>query len=226
MKADWDDAPDHLRRKGPGISPIVIAYIGATAIAAAFFIGLAYWPHSTPVPTEPEPYKPKYDFSESAEPTGPTAEELFWKDQEQRKQQNQPRQTVFNDNNYTPRGADNVVSTEGIRQSAAYQSPIRQENKTVNRTVEHESEWLREWSGEGLFLAEWIAVNNSIDGRSVCANHRRGSIEYRECRKAAKQHFHDQCKAWRARYDSDREDGSYRMQQRFCSAARSFSPMG
>ncbi len=71
-----------------------------------------------------------------------------------------------------------------------------------------------------------MAVNNYIDGSSVCANHRRGSIDYRECRKAAKQHFHEECKTWRARYDSDRKTSSDRMKTRYCSAASSFNPMG
>jgi len=31
-----------------------------------------------------------------------------------------------------------------------------------------------------------LAVNNYIDSSRVCANHRKGSIDYRECRKAAK----------------------------------------
>ncbi|MDH4609833.1 hypothetical protein E8F12_14910 [Pseudomonas sp. BN102] len=35
--------------------------------------------------------------------------------------------------------------------------------------------------------------NNRIDGASVCANHKRGSIDYRECRKGAKQFFKEKC---------------------------------
>ena len=86
--------------------------------------------------------------------------------------------------------------------------------------------WIKSWNGGSNYLAEWIAFDNYIDGTSVCGNHRRGSIDYRECRKAAKQHFHEQCRTWRARFDGDRKDHSERMRIRYCGAASSFSPMG
>jgi hypothetical protein len=39
-------------------------------------------------------------------------------------------------------------------------------------------------------------------------------------------HFREQCRAWELRSERDGEDFSKRMEQRYCSAANGFSPMG
>lgn len=85
---------------------------------------------------------------------------------------------------------------------------------------------IRSWDGNKSYPAEWHALDNRIDSRSVCINHRRGSIDYRECRKAAKVHFREQCRGWEKRWERDRQEWSKRMEQRYCSAANGFSPMG
>ncbi|QFT22352.1 hypothetical protein FIV02_12290 [Pseudomonas sp. THAF187a] len=130
----------------------------------------------------------------------------------------------FNDNNYTPKQPANTYTPPAIQQVAATQ---RTEKRQTKQTIRDQTaRWIRSWNGGSKYLAEWVAINNYIDGSSVCANHRRGSIDYRECRKAAKQHFHEECKTWRAKYDSDRKAYSDRMKTRYCSAASSFNPMG
>jgi hypothetical protein len=80
-----------------------------------------------------------------------------------------------------------------------------------------ETFWIRQWDGRATHLAQWSVVDNQIDSTSVCANQRRGSIEYRECRKGAKVWFKEQCR-----------DGSHGQAAhlRYCSAANGFSPMG
>lgn len=83
-----------------------------------------------------------------------------------------------------------------------------------------------QWDGRGSYLAQWTTYGNRIDGSSVCGNHRSGSIEYRECRKGAKEYFKEECRAWGKRWESDRADLSKAMEQRYCSAANGFSPMG
>ena len=85
---------------------------------------------------------------------------------------------------------------------------------------------IRSWDGDKTYPAEWHALDNRIDSRSVCINHRRGSIDYRECRKAAKVHFREQCRGWEKRWERDRQEWSKQMEQRYCSAANGFSPMG
>lgn len=144
----------------------------------------------------------------------------------QRAQETYERQTVFNDNNYAPKQPVNTYKAApapAAQQIASAERP-RQQQRTVQR--EHTSQWIKSWNGGTNYLAEWISVNNHIDGTTVCANHKRGSIDYRECRKAAKQHYHDECKTWRARYSEDRKERSDRMKERYCGAASRFNPMG
>jgi hypothetical protein len=85
---------------------------------------------------------------------------------------------------------------------------------------------IRAWDGSRYYSAQWQSINNRIDSSSVCSNHKRGSIDYRGCRKAAKVYFREQCRAWELRSERDGEDFSKRMEQRYCSAANGFSPMG
>lgn len=86
---------------------------------------------------------------------------------------------------------------------------------TGNRQVAVESHEISGW--DGLYLASWQVVGNEVDASSVCANYRRGLIEYRECRKGAKQWFKNECRA------AGHGEAAH---QRYCSAASSFSPMG
>lgn len=92
-------------------------------------------------------------------------------------------------------------------------------------TIERSAEWVKRSDGSS-YLATWDVRNNRIDHGSVCGNHRQGSIQYRECRKAAKQWYRTECRRWEKRREHDGQDSSQRMQERYCSAANGFSPMG
>lgn len=237
LKADWDDAPYRVRRDGK--SPLV-RWLAPGVVGSALVFGLLHlagvhfaFPRFDDRPTEPPA---EYTHTETPSVTDqnqantPTAEEQFWADQrlkeEQRRAQAQAqqRQTDFNDSNYTPRQPDNVVSMEGVRQSIAYQQP-NQQTTTRSRSIEKDGEWIEKWSGGARYYATWTVVNNYIDNGSVCGNHKPGSIDYRECRKGAKQFFKAECRNWGERWQQDRESSSDRMKQRYCSAASSFSPM-
>lgn len=108
--------------------------------------------------------------------------------------------------------------------SAAYMAKYQAEQNAHSETgsgrrlAGPEEHWIRGWDGNGSYLATWQVASNEVDSASVCVNYRRGSIEYRECRKAAKQWFKDQCRS--------AGDSSDVARQRYCSAASSFSPMG
>ena len=56
----------------------------------------------------------------------------------------------------------------------------------------------------------WITENNRIVYSTVCMNERTGSIEYRECRKRAKEYFKGRCNV-----SSDR----------FCHATNNYNPL-
>ncbi|WEJ73450.1 hypothetical protein [Pseudomonas sp. PSE14] len=232
MKADWDDAPQHLKRKRQDTTKWVVAItLGAGFTALAIYVA----DQKLPFPPEPpvaqshpsESYTPAYDFSDPTDQPKKTSEQLFWDDVNKRNsRQNQPKQTVYNDTNYVPKGATNIVSMEAARQSQAYRNPTSSSSASRQNSIEHTGEWVDKWSGGARYYAEWTVINNYIDDTTVCGNHKRGSIDYRECRKGAKQFFKGECQAWGRQWESDRKLSSDQLRQRYCSAASSFSPMG
>jgi hypothetical protein len=114
-----------------------------------------------------------------------------------------------------PRARTEPESRHGIV-SAAYMARyeaernVRLDKGSGRRQVGAESHWISGWDGHGSYLATWQVANNEIDSSSVCLNHRRGSIEYRECRKGAKQWFKDQCQSGGGSGEAAR--------RRYCSA--------
>ena len=113
--------------------------------------------------------------------------------------------------------------------SAAYLARFRAERDAPRPAAAHaatqrSSTWLRRDDGK-LYLAEWQVRDNRIDYASVCANQRRGSIEDRECRRAAKRWYRHECQTWRERRERDGQPLSRQMQERYCSAANGFSPV-
>ncbi|MDP3845900.1 MAG: hypothetical protein Q8R10_05685 [Pseudomonas sp.] len=124
----------------------------------------------------------------------------------------------------TPRRG--MVSAEYLAQYRADQA--NSNSAPARQNVERDSTLQRipKWDGNGQYLAQWQSINNRIDSSSVCSNHKRGSIDYRGCRKAAKVYFREQCRAWKLSWERGREEHSKQMEQRYCSAANGFSPMG
>ncbi len=234
MRSEWDDAPNRIkmRNKAGELFKWLAAGImgGGITLTILYFLGANLnFPFYEKV--KPESLTKQYpDFKplDPIEPPTRTSEEIFWanveadKRKKKEEEERQARQISFNDHNYQPK---NPISTYSPPQ---YQSvaPATKSNQTRQIMQERTAKWIKSWNGGTNYLAEWLAVDNYIDSTSVCANHKRGSIDYRECRKAAKQHFHEECRTWRARYDSDRKPHSDRMKTRFCSASSSFNPMG
>jgi hypothetical protein len=250
MKSDWDDAPDYIRnnKKQSPWRTVVILGVGSAItwglialFAKPIVIDVNQLKQAIRVDGQPifsqQPAQPSAPaYSEPAEPIRlpsipldpvpqqvtqqPSKAEIEWFERMEalaiKRYQNS-----FNDDNYRPKQPDNTYSPPAYQQAETNQST---QQRRMQR--EQDAHWINKWSGGGQYLAEWEVLNNYIDSGSVCANHRRGSIDYRECRKGAKQFFKDQCRAWDKRYDSDRKDWSDRMKQRYCSAASSFSPMG
>lgn len=226
MKSDWDDAPYYLRNpKKPSEQRTLLI---ASLFGAALTFGGLYMASV------------KFDFNEHLDdatatelaqqqpespppleelvPRDTTAEERFWssvkRDAENRSAA--IKQTDFNDDNYTPKPVTNIVMppVELPATPATYR-------QTTHTHIHNTAIWIDGWGNGKRYLAKWTAIDNRIDGRSVCANHRRGSVDYRDCRKAAKQHFKNECRAMESIADSDPQ-----RRQRYCSAANSFSPMG
>jgi hypothetical protein len=109
---------------------------------------------------------------------------------------------------------------------AKYKSePLSPRTKRVTAyNVERATVW--QWDGKRTYAAEWTINHNRIDDSSVCANYRRGSIEYRECRKGAKVYFREKCREWGKRRAKDGSDASQAIEERFCSAGEGSNPLG
>ncbi len=122
-----------------------------------------------------------------------------------------------------PRSRPQVDEPRGMV-SAAYLNQYKAEQaanstrRTAASQSSNDAHTIPSWDGRTSYLATWSISGNRIDYGSVCTNYRKGSIEYRECRKGAKQWFKSQCEYYR-------QDSSV-LRDRYCSAASGFSPMG
>ncbi len=106
------------------------------------------------------------------------------------------RQTEFNDDNYQPRGAINI--TPGIKTKKTQRKPAKTAKPGPLRSVK----W--QWEGAGFSSKRksqsksagvfyYQIRNRSINTSSLCDNYTAGSLIYRDCRKAAKRYFNEQC---------------------------------
>jgi hypothetical protein len=255
MKSDWDYAPVYLRRNTKQKPWRMVVFLSIVSVLMWAVMALfakpividvdqlkqAIYIDGKPLFTQDLPsqlYAEAEEIRLPSLPVTPPAQQLAYRPANQ----SQPQATIqwadeqferaitssknsFNDSNYTPKQpASTYTPPVTHRIPAAPQQTQPRQAKQVSR--ERTAKWIKSWDGGTGYLAEWISVNNYIDGTSVCANHRRGSIEYRECRKGAKQHYHEECRKWRAKYNNDGKPQSERMRTRYCSAASSFSPMG
>lgn len=110
--------------------------------------------------------------------------------------------------------AQGMVSAQYLAEYKANQTTRPTRRAVSSGTEQH---WISSWDGRARYWATWEISDNRIDHGSVCGNQKRGSIEYRECRKGAKQWFKDRCRELRGAGEG--------LAQRYCSAASGFSPM-
>jgi len=99
------------------------------------------------------------------------------------------RQTDFSDRNYTPNRQINV--SKPVRPTTA-----RAAASTDNRVIQSNMEkvkWVDARGVETQYQMYYEHDSNTLDFASVCSNHRKGSIDYRNCRKAARQWFGGKC---------------------------------
>lgn len=120
--------------------------------------------------------------------------------------------------------AQGMVSASYMARYKAEQRQPARSRRAVASNVERATVW--QWDGKRTYAAQWTIADNRIEGSSVCANYRRGSIEYRECRKGAKVYFREKCREWGSRRSQQRSDASQALEQRFCSASNGFNPLG
>lgn len=105
------------------------------------------------------------------------------------------RQTSFSDDNYVPRQDVNVMESRHVREYAQVQ-PSRGE-QARSRGLNGTGTATFTWEDARQRLSRWQTSytyrNSLIDTASFCTNYRRGSIEYRTCRKGAKAWLGERC---------------------------------
>lgn len=237
MKADLDDAPERVRRTNErGLGRVFLA-IG-TGLVACW--ALAAWlakpetmewvrpslgAHTTAAPLQEQtprfshqlPDQPVPSSAQPAETASPltAAKGEPAPDPIDSRRLDAPaalpttRQTSFNDQNYQPRGVVNSLPAPRPVQYAA----TTRSNSPRGVRRDNQADW--KWVGADRKVVpvriQWQTVDGWIDYDTVCHNHSRGSLLYRDCRKAAKDYFVHRCRT--------------RQQPAFCAAENNFNPL-
>ncbi|WP_296270574.1 hypothetical protein [Pseudomonas sp. UBA6323] len=179
MKADREDAPEWLTskpRKSVNMAAIVAGVIGMVITLGALTLGGQAFMKNTVKnlaanSQQPKP-KPVAEITRS-EPTPRSdwdriVEEQARRDAMSQQQTEQPtgsdnpavKQTVFNDQNYTPRGADNVLSLHDTYQPAEPEKQAGKVRVTVIKETKDQTCWpLKEGSIERRNCKSHIGLN-------------------------------------------------------------------
>lgn len=234
MKADWEDAPDYIRRdKNPGPwRMVVILGIGSaiTWTLIALFAkpividvnqikqGIRVGDQLLFSQQPAESYRaPAHAIQEAPAPFKPVPQvarlplsqaEIEWFDHTSEKAVERIHNT-FNDKNYKPRTDINTMQPPP-QQYYASNTKVQAQRQAVTRQT-NRSNWRWENGYHKMPVSgrfEWVVINGNIDFSTVCQNYKYGSLIYRDCRKGAKVAFKNMC-------------GSY---EPACSAANNFMP--
>ena len=100
------------------------------------------------------------------------------------------RQTEFNDRNYQP---SRQINTSRPVAPAASMRPKREAHQPVIQSNLEKVEWINARGAQTEYRVYYEHDSSNITFASVCSNYRTGSIDYRNCRKAAKQWFGQRC---------------------------------
>ena len=107
------------------------------------------------------------------------------------------RQTEFSDHNYTPRQPVNVMESRHARQAAYNQARADARRGAQSQGLNGSGQASFYWEDARGRRTHWSTSfrysQSVIDNSSFCTNYRSGSIEYRTCRKGAKQWLSERC---------------------------------
>ena len=109
------------------------------------------------------------------------------------------------------------------RYLADYKSDIARSNtERPTKPFSVASVSFRAVDSRSRYHADFRVFNNHIENSSVCMNFSKGSVENRECRRAAVVFFKESCQEWTKRAARDRDEQSKQTQERYCEATRTF----
>lgn len=144
----------------------------------------------------PRPVRPPRPVAVRPEDvTSPTIKQ--WEREDREKQWK--RQTVFNDDNYQPRGSVNSMVPPPSGYYAKGEARSKAQVSEIYRSIAPPVEtrtipW--QWKSEKTYRSgtfTYTQRNGKIETHTICRNYKYGSFEYRDCRKAAKKYFKDAC---------------------------------
>lgn len=205
MKADKDDAPEHIKNKRK--SPIGAAGITAASLILSilFMAERNGWTDFAKNMISPPVHSQQ--TASTATPSisnvsSPKPEDLFWQavaaEQQKPRAPSQPviRQTSFNDSNQPKRGINTIPSQQYAQARSQPVSNRRQQtlNGGHKTTLRWEGSRQERYSWTGTY--QWD--NGVINYDDLCRSAhfpRKGSIEYRGCRKEAKAYLQHQCRS-------------------------------
>lgn len=225
--AELDAVPDYRRRRKAQRFPLLFVWLLVpVALLWLNWPGVQRWLHPAPVA------EPSVEVAESQTPAPPPPPLPSAPAPRQAIATPQPLDACLKQGNIVdeevlrcrygavPRAQEPASAPQGIV-SAAYLAQYKAGRElapvhTSSSSAFSESYWVRKWDGSGSYLATWEVQDNRIDYGSVCGNHSKGSIEYRECRKGAKQWFKGKC------VESRNKKKQELARDRYCSAAEGF----
>lgn len=224
MKVDRDDAPEHIRGKRK--TPIGLAGI----TAAGLILGIMFmadrngWiDFARHVISPPEQYQQTATPSTPPAPS-PKSEDLVWETAEAEKQKeltaNRPvtRQTSFNDSNYQPKRIINTMPPPPQKYAQARSQPAsNRQNQYLNGRRETTLKWEDNRQKRYWWKGPYRWNNSVINYDDLCRSSnfpRKGSIEYRACRRAAKTYLREECRAGRSK--------SQQVRHMYCHAESGF----
>lgn len=201
MKAEWDDAPLRMKSHHSKL-PIIVSLMIVGSIAAASL----YWISRPKI----EPQAPTPAQVHQPQPQPAVVVDRPRTPEEQAAAKPDERQTVFNDSNYIPRLNVNLMESQHVRR-AAQQHAADDRRRQTNRGLNGSRQIVVHWEDARGRRTDWPTSftfdRNQIDNNSLCSNYRRGSIEYRTCRKGAREWLKGRCRSdrnmsdeWRTMY--------------------------
>lgn len=103
------------------------------------------------------------------------------------------KQTEFNDQNYVARQPDNILESRHILSRAGQPSTERRAADRPTGSATATFDWRDARRQRSRWKTRYEYHNGVIDTGSFCRNYRRGSIEYRTCRKGARAWLAERC---------------------------------
>jgi len=104
-----------------------------------------------------------------------------------------PRQTDFNDRNYVARAPDNIMESAHVPTAPARAERRARSGGELTGSGDARFEWVDARRKRSRWQTRYEYRNGVINNSSFCRNYRRGSIEYRTCRKGARAWLAERC---------------------------------